>query len=62
MKHGKSQIFTSDSQLVAIKWRDKHSVHLSNLHHPDNFTPGKIKQDWLRMFLAQLPLSITTII
>lgn len=38
-KRGESEIFTSNTRLVAIKWRDKRSVHLlSNFHDPNDFT------------------------
>ncbi|CAH1989313.1 unnamed protein product [Acanthoscelides obtectus] len=34
-KRGESQIFISNTDVVAIKWRDKRSVHLlSNFHNP----------------------------
>lgn len=35
MKRGDCQIFTSDTRIIAFKWRDKRSVYLfSNYHNP----------------------------
>lgn len=47
LKRGQSQVLTSNTGLVAIKWRDKRSVHiLSNFHDPkDTITVNRKNND-----------------
>lgn len=60
MTRGETEWFTSNTGLVAIKWKDKRSVHLlSNFHNPEDYTEVKRKEKDGRIVPVPCPQAVS---